>query len=324
MKTLTIITAGIALIAALGCSAQAIDYPQRPVRIIVPFAPGGAVDVIARIIAQKLSERPGSQFYVENVAGAGGDIGARAAVRAAPDGQTLLVATAPDLVVRSLIRANPPYDPVASFAPITLVATTPAMITVHPSVSAKSMMALIDLLKANPGKYSYGTPGYGTIPHLDGERLFRQTFGLDVVHVPFQGAGPAVASSVAGQTAILGAPLPLVAPYVKDGTLRALAIASNARSADFPDVPTLAEAGIANQVGGATVGAYAPAKTPKNIIELLHSRLVAIVSLPEVRARLTTLGFEPVATTPKEFATWINAEHSKWSEVVRASNIRID
>jgi tripartite-type tricarboxylate transporter receptor subunit TctC len=163
------------------------------------------------------------------------------------------------------------------------------------------MMALIDLLKANPGKYSYGTPGYGTIPHLDGERLFRQTFGLDVVHVPFQGAGPAVASSVAGQTAILGAPLPLVASYVKDGTLRALAIASNERSADFPDVP--AEAGIANQVGGATVGAYAPAKTPKDIIELLHSRFVAIVSLPEVRARLTTLGFEPVATTPKEFAT---------------------
>jgi tripartite-type tricarboxylate transporter receptor subunit TctC len=156
------------------------------------------------------------------------------------------------------------------------------------------------------------------------KRLYRQTFGVDVVHVPFQGMGPAVSSAVAGQTSMLGAPLPLVAPYIKDGTLRALAIASKERSADFPDVPTLAQAGIANQESDFAVGAVAPAKTPKAIVDLLHSEIVAILSLPDVSARLKTLGFEPVAGTRQEFATWIEAELVKWRAVARAASIRID
>jgi tripartite-type tricarboxylate transporter receptor subunit TctC len=324
MRTLRIFAVGlIALVAALGCPAQAKDYPEKPVKIIVPYPPGGAVDVMARIIAQKLSEGLGTQFYVENLAGAGGDIGTRAAARATADGQTLLIVS-PDFVVRPLVKSNAPYDPIASFAPVTLVATSPAMIAIHSSVPAKTMKELIDLLKANPGKYTLGTPGYGTVPHLEGERLYRQAYGIDVVHVPFQGFGPAVTSTVAGHTSILGAPVPLVAPYIKDGTLRPLAIASRERSAAFPDVPTLVEAGIANQEAGFAGGVVAPAGTPKDIVDLLHNQIVMIVSLPDVRERLATLGFEPVANTPEEFGTWIKAEFVKWREVVRATNIRID
>jgi tripartite-type tricarboxylate transporter receptor subunit TctC len=324
VRTLRVFAIGlVALVEAVGFSAQAKDYPEKPVRIIVPYPPGGAVDVMARIIAQKLSEGLSGQFYVENLAGAGGDIGTRAAARAAADGQTLLIVS-PDFIVRPLVKSDAPYDPVASFAPITLVATSPTMISVHSSVPAKTMKELIDLLKVNPGKYTLGTPGYGTAPHLAGERLYRQAYGVDVIHVPFQGFGPAVTSTIAGHTSILGAPVPLVAPYVKDGTLRALAIASRERSATFPDVPTLAEAGIANQELDFVGGVVAPGGTPKEIVDLLHSQIVTIVAMPDVRGHLATLGFDPVANTPEEFRHWINAEFVKWREVVRATNIRID
>jgi tripartite-type tricarboxylate transporter receptor subunit TctC len=318
LRTLRIFAiALVALVEAVGFSSQAKDYPEKPVRIIVPYPPGGAVDVMARIIAQKLSEGLGGQFYVENLAGAGGDIGTRTAARAAADGQSLLIVS-PDFVVRPLVKSDAPYDPITSFAPVTLVASSPTMITVHSSVPAKTMKELIDLLRVNPGKYTLGTPGYGTVPHLAGERLYRQTYGVDVIHVPFQGFGPAVTSTIAGHTSILGAPVPLVAPYIKDGTLRALAIANGERSAAFPDVPTLAEAGIANQEVAFSGGVVAPAGTPKEIVDVLHRQIVAIVAMPDVREHLATLGFEPVASTPEEFRRWIKAEFVKWREVVRA------
>jgi tripartite-type tricarboxylate transporter receptor subunit TctC len=324
MRTRHVFVLGlIAVAAAVAGVAQAKDYPERPVKIIVPYPPGGAVDVIARIVAQKLSEGTGGQFYVENLAGAGGDIGTRNAAAAAADGQTLLFIS-PDFVIRPLINRKVPYDPIASFAPISLVVSSPSMIAVHSAVPAKTMRELIDLLRANPGKYTLGTPGYGTAPHLEGERLYRQTFGLDIVSVPFQGFAPAVTSTVAGHTSVLGAPIPLVAPYIKDGTLRALAIASATRSEAFPDVPTLAEVGIPDQEAGFVGGVVAPAGTPKNIVDLLHRQIVRIVALPNVKERLATLDFAPVANTPEEFATWIKDNYNKWREVVRAANIRIE
>jgi tripartite-type tricarboxylate transporter receptor subunit TctC len=274
-------------------------------------------------MAQKLSEGTGGQFYVENLAGAGGDIGTRAAAAAAADGQTLLF-TSPDFVIRPLINRKAPYDPITSFAPISLVVTSPSMIAVHAAVPAKTMREFIDLLRTHPGKYTLGTPGYGTAPHLEGERLYRQTSGLDIVLVPFQGFGPAVTSTIAGHTSVLGAPVPLVAPYIKDGTLRALAIASARRAEAFPDVPTLAEVGIPDQEAGFVGGVVAPAGTPKNIVDLLHKQIVRIVTLPDVKERLATLDFDPVASTPEEFRTWIKVNFDKWREVVRAADIRID
>ncbi len=324
MRTHRIFVMGlIAVAAAVAGAAQAKDYPEKPVKIIVPYPPGGAVDVIARIMAQKLSEGTGGQFYVENLAGAGGDIGTRAAAAARADGQTLLF-TSPDFVIRPLINRKAPYDPMASFAPISLVVTSRSMIAVHSAVPAKTMRELIELLRTHPGKYTLGTPGYGTAPHLEGERLYRQTLGLDILPVPFQGFGPAVTSTIAGHTSVLGVPVPLVAPYIKDGTLRALAIASARRSEAFPDVPTLAEDGIPDQEAGFVGGVVAPAGTPKNIVDLLHKQIVRIVALPDVKERLATLDFEPVANTPEEFGTWIKDNFNKWREVVRAANIRIE
>ncbi len=311
------------LLATLAVPAQAKDYPERPVKIVVPFPPAGAVDAMARIIAPKLAEALGGQFYVENMGGAGGDIGAAAVANAPADGYTLLL-TSPDIVVRPLIKANVPYDPVKSFAPITLVASSPAAIVVHPSVAAKNMQELIALLKANPGKYSVGTPGYGTLPHLEGERLYKQAHGVEVLYVPFQGYGPAVTSAVGGHILLLGAPVAAVAPLVKDGKLRALAVAAKARSPALPDVPTLEEAGIKDQDAGFAGGLLVRAGTPKEIVEQLHRQMVRILSLPDVKEKLAVLGFDPIGNTPDEFAAWIRSESAKWRAVVSATNIKID
>jgi tripartite-type tricarboxylate transporter receptor subunit TctC len=205
--------------------------------MVVPYPPGGPNDVIARILAQKLSEALGGQFYVENQAGAGGTIGAGAVANASADGHTMLVANQ-DIIVQPIIKAKVPYDPFKSFAPVTLVVGAPEMIVVNPTLPVQSMKELFALLKANPGKYSYASPGYGTTPHLACEWLFKLTYGLDVVHVPFQGAAPAVQSVLAGHTPIFHNVLPAVAPHIRQGTMRALAVASSKRSPFFPDVPS--------------------------------------------------------------------------------------
>ena len=313
----------VSLLAATECSAQVNNYPAGPVKMVVPYPPGGAVDVMARVIAPKLSERLNGKFYVENLPGAGGDIGTRTVAVAPADGQTILIIS-PDFVVRPLVKSNVPYDPVKSFVPVTLVATSPAMISVNPSLPAKNIKELIALLKANPGKYSFATPGYGTAPHLEGERLYKMTYGADVLHVPFQGFAPAVTSTIAGHTAILGAPIPLVAPHITGGTLRGLAVAGKKRSLALPDVPTLEEAGILNQEAGFAGGILVPAGTPKEIVSLLHRQIAEIVLLPDVREQLAKQGFDPVANTPEEFAAWIKAELNKWGEVVRATNIKVE
>jgi tripartite-type tricarboxylate transporter receptor subunit TctC len=314
----------VVMLAATACPAQAKDYPERPVKIIVPYPPGGAVDVTARMIAQRLSEGLGGQFYVENLSGAGGAAGTGAAASTAADGHTILFVS-PDFVVSPLLKSKLPYDPFSSFTPVTLVVSSREVVAVHSGLPANSMKELMTLLNANPGKYGYATPGYGSLPHLKGERLFKLSHGLDVVHVPFQGFAPAVTSTIAGHTAILvGVPTALVVPHIKDGKLRAVAIDGDKRSPTLPDVPTLAEAGAPDLGNAPWFGVVVPAGTPRTIVELLQGQIRRIVSRPDVAERLATLGYDPVANAPEEFASWIKSETAYWGKVVRETNMKTD
>jgi tripartite-type tricarboxylate transporter receptor subunit TctC len=316
-----------ALVAILNLDAAALRaandiYPARPVRLIVPGPAGGGLDVIARAVVQQLSERSRGQFYIENLSGAGGSIGSSSAARAPADGYTLLVINQ-DYIIHPLIKTKLAYDPFTSFTPVTLVATAPETLLVNPSVPANNMKELIDVLKANPGKYNYATPGYGTSPHLASERLFKLTLNTDVVHVPFQGAPPAIAATIAGNTQILHVTLPLVAPHVKDGRLRALALASRKRVAEFPDIPTLAEAGIQDHEVSFWVGIVAPEGTPRAAIEWLQREIKQATSQSAGKTKVESLGFEPIAGTPDELQRHIKSEADRWSKVVRDANIQV-
>jgi tripartite-type tricarboxylate transporter receptor subunit TctC len=319
--------AGLSALLAAGVMtarpADAQNYPARPVKLVVPYAPGGPNDIMARLIAQKLSEALGGQFYVENSPGAGGTIGAGAVAGAPGDGHTLLVANQ-DVIVQPIIKSKVPYDPFKSFTPVTLVVSAPEMIVVHPSLPAKDMKELIELLKANPGKYSYASPGYGTTPHLACEWLFKLEYGIDVTHVPFQGAAPAVQSTLSGQTPIFHNVLPAVAPHIRQGTMRPLAVAANKRSPFFPDVPTLAEAGIPGHEVGFWLVVLAPAGTPRDTVDVLNRQIARILDLPDVKERLQTIGFDPASSTPDAAAAHMKAETDKWTTVVRDAKIKIE
>ena len=309
-----------ALVTASAASAQ--SYPDRPVKVIVPFAPAGPTDVIARIVADRLSANLGKQFYVENRPGAGGNTGTAAVAQSPADGYTLLVAST-GLVVNPSLFAKVPYDPVKDFAPISLIAVSPNVLTVHPSVEAKSVKDLVGLIKANPGKYSYPSPGVGSTPHLSGE-MFRISQGIDLVTVQFTGAGPAIQNTVGGHTPIAVTALPPATPQIKDGKLRALMVTSAKRVSALPDVPTAAEAGLAGQEAYTLTGLLAPAGTPKAIVDLIHGEIVRIVALPDVQKRLDDLGFQVVANSPAEFAAQIKSEMEKWAKVIRDAKIKVD
>jgi tripartite-type tricarboxylate transporter receptor subunit TctC len=320
------IVRGLAIAAMVATAwavrAQEGSYPSRPVRIIVPFAAGGPPDVISRLVAQKLSERWRQQVYVENLPGAGGNTGTAAAARAAPDGYTLYMMSTGFMVNPSLY-AKVPYDPVKDFVPVTLAAASPNVLFVHPSVPARSVKELISLIKASPSKYSYAQPSTGSTPHLSGE-LLKLQYGLDLVTVPFNGASLAVNSTIAGHTPIAFTALPPAIANIREGNLRGLAVTAAKRSAALPDVPTMAEAGIPDQEAETINGLLAPAGTPGDIIARIHMDAVAALSLPDVKERLTALGFEPAVTTPDEFGARIRSEIAKWDKVVRAANIRIE
>jgi tripartite-type tricarboxylate transporter receptor subunit TctC len=317
----TIIGRSIALAMLVAASAAfAQSYPDRPVKLIVPFAPAGPTDVIARIVADKLSASLGQQFYVENRAGAGGNIGTGAVAQAPADGYTLLVAST-GLVVNPSLFAKVPYDPVKDFAPISLVAVSPNVLIVHPSVAAQSVKELVALIKANPGKYSYATAGVGSTPHLSGE-MFRISQGIDLVVVQFGGAGPAIQNTVGGHTPIAVTALPPAAPQIKEGQLRALMVTGEKRVSSLPDVPTAAEAGLVGQEAYTLTGLLAPAGTPKSVVDLIHREVVKIVALPDVQRRLDQLGFQVVANAPDEFAAQIKTEMEKWAKVIRDANIK--
>jgi tripartite-type tricarboxylate transporter receptor subunit TctC len=324
---LSLLMLGLLSLGAVPAAAQqpsdAARYPVRAVKVIVPNGAGAALDIIGRILAQKLSELTGGQFYVEDLPGAGGTIGMGNAARAPADGYTLLMINQ-DFVVQPSVKSKVPYDLFNSFTPIGSVAEAPETISVHPSVPATNMQELIALLRANPGMYSYATPGHGTSPHVASERLFKLTYGLDVIHVPFQGGAPAVTSTIAGHTQILHITLPLVAAYIKEGRLRALAVADKRRSPELPDVPTLEESGIPNHEVGYWTGLVVPAGTPMEVVEQLRRHITKIVTLPDVKERLTTLGFRPLAGTPEQLAAYIKSESTEWARVIREAKIKVD
>jgi tripartite-type tricarboxylate transporter receptor subunit TctC len=316
------LAAGLAALPAIPRIARAQAYPSRPVRVIVPFAPGGPTDVFARIVAGKLSEQTGRQFYIENVAGAGGNTGTGRAAQASPDGYTVLAIGGGHLN-NPFLYSHVPYDPMKDFDAVTLGASQPVVLTVHPSVPAQSVKELIALVKANPGKYSYASPGVGTPPQLVGE-LFRLSLAPDLIHVPFNGGGPAIGATVAGHTPTsFGAMTPAV-PLIKDGKLRALAVTSKARAKALPDTPTMAEAGYPDVEGASWAAVVVPAGTPKEIVAQLHRMIAGAVALPDVKERLDALGFEAVVNTPDECTAFFKAETAKWSKVIKAAGIRAD
>ena len=314
------VAAGAAALLTLSRIARAQTYPARPVRMIVPFGPGGNADIFGRIIAQKLSEQIGNQFYVENISGAGGNIGVGRVALAAPDGYTMLV-TPPSYVINPALYDKIPYDARKSFDPVTLAVSTTVVLAVHPSVPAQTVKDLVALIKTNPSKYNYATAGVGSPGHLVGEML-RQSLDLDLVHIPYDSAGLAISSTVAGHTTIcLAAPAPIV-PQAKNGKLRALAVAYRTRLQAFADVPTMAEAGYPEIEFDNWFGVFVPAGTPREIITHLNREIAKSMALPDVEERLVALGFEPVASTPEEFATQIKIELEKLAKVIRAANIK--
>jgi tripartite-type tricarboxylate transporter receptor subunit TctC len=321
MKRRQFLKLGAAAAASLVSSrASAQSYPARPVRVIVTFAPGGPTDVAARLIAQKLSESLGRQFYVENVAGASGNIGTNQAAKAAPDGYTLLV-TVNNLIINPPLFGNVAYDPYKDFDPVAMAVGFSSAFAVHPSVPARSVRELIDHIKANPGKLSFASPGLGTPSHLLGEQ-FKVTLGLDLVHVPYSGSGPAITATVAGHTPICFAALSTAVPQAREGKLRVLAVTSKNPSSSLPDVPTIAAAGYPGLDGDGWVGALFPAGTQKDIIALINREIGRIITLPDVKERFATLGLDPVGSTPEDFAHQLRAEGEKWAKLIRAANLK--
>ena len=312
--------AGAAALSAASGGARAQTWPTRPVRVIVPFQPGGSTDIFARLAAQKLTEHFGKQFYIENIAGATGNVGTAQAARAAPDGHTLLIAFS-SYVVNPTLFAKLPFDPDKDLAPVTLAVSAPNVLTVNPSLPARNLSELVVLIKSDPGKYTYTSGGVGTQGHLLGEML-RLSQALDIVHVPFNGAAPAIASAMAGHTPIAWSTVASAAQALETGQLRPLAVASKRRSQLLSDVPTTAEAGYPDIQGDSWVGLLAPAGTPNEIIGAVQREIAAIVALPDVKERLPTLGFEAVASTPEEFASRIKVETEMWGKVIRAANIK--
>jgi tripartite-type tricarboxylate transporter receptor subunit TctC len=299
--------------------AGAQTYPDKPVRMIVPFAAGGPTDVTARLIAHGLTESLGKQFYVENVGGAGGNTGTVQAARAAPDGYTILIVSTGFMVNMSLY-AKVPYDAKKEFAAVTLAAASPNVVTVHPSVPAKTVKELAALIKASPGKYSYAHPAIGSTPHLSAE-LFNLYFKVDTQPIPFTGAAPAITSTIGGHTQIAWTALPPAISAAQDGKLRALAVTSAKRNPSLPDVPTMAESGVEGQEAETLTGVVVPAGTPKAIIDLLQREIAKAVARPDMHEKFIALGFLPIADKPEEFAKRIDVELEKWARVIRDAKI---
>ena len=313
----------VALAAALALSGTAFaqgSYPDRPVKVIVPFAPAGPTDVVARLITQKLSENLKQQFYIENVAGAGGNLGMGNAAKSPADGYTILFVSS-SYTVNTSLYAKPPYNPDKDFTPVTMAATSPNGLFVNPTViPSKSIKELVELLKANPGKYTFASPGVGTTPHLSSE-LFKHTFGLDFALAPFPGGGPSIQSVVAGHTPICIQAIPPATPLVQAGKLRALGVTANKRSAALPEVPTFEEAGIKDQEADTMQGVLVPAGTPKAIVDLLQAEIARIVRLPDVNAKLLALGLDPMGMPSSEFADYIKTDIAKWKRVINDAKI---
>ena len=305
----------------IGANAVAQDaYPSRPVRFILPFPPGGSTDILGRLIAERLAAGLGQPVVAENRGGAGGNVGAEAAARAAPDGYTLVL-VAPSLAISPSLYAKLNYDPVKDFAPISLVATVPNLMVTHPSVPAQTLQEFIAVARAKPGTMNFGSGGNGTSNHLAGE-LFNILTGAKLVHIPYKGVNLAMQDVISGQIHLVVIGIPAAAPHIKAGRLRALALIAPQRVPALPEVPTVAEAGLANFEVTTWYGVLAPAGTPPAVIARVNSELAKIMHAPDVKARLAGMATEPRTSTPEEFAAYIKQEMAKWRDVIRKANLK--
>ena len=313
----------LALFCLAASLVQAQDYPTRAIRLIVPFAPGGVTDTSARVVADRLSTRLGQQVVVENRAGASGNIGTQQVAQAAPDGYTLVLGFDGTMVINPWVFPNIPFDTIKDFVPITKLGDATLIMVAHPSVAANSMKELIALAKAKPGTLSYGTSGTGGTPHLAGE-LLNQRAGISLVHIPYKGGGQALGDVVGGQIPLVYTAIASAQQYVKSGRLKALGVSGAKRAGSLPDVPTFIENGLDGFVVDSWVGVFAPAKTPRAIIDKLQRELVAVLAMPEVRERFAVLGIEPVGNTPEQFGEQVRADLAKWEKVVKQANIKTE
>lgn len=309
-----------ALVAASPGYAQ--DYPVKPVRIVIPYAPGGGTDIVSRIIAQKLVDRLGQPMIMDNRPGAASLVGTEIVARAAPDGYTIILSDTP-ITINPSVFGKVPYDPIASFTPIALVASSPLMLVVHPSVPAATLADFVKLAKAQPGKLNIGSGGTGATTHVVGE-LFKLRAGVNLNHVPYKGTGPALADVVAGQIQSTFTTTPGAIPHVKANRLRALGVSTRKRTAGAPDVPTFEESGIKNFEAENWYGFQAPAGLPKPVLTKLSQEILRAAELPDVRERFSAIALDPVTMPPAEFQRFIASEVRKWTEVVKAAHIKGD
>ena len=297
-------------------------WPNRPVRLIVPYAPGGPTDILARLLAPALGERLAQPILVENVPGAGGNIGMAQGAKVLPDGHTITL-VAPNIVINPSLYAKAGYDPYADFVPVTIAVRTAVVVSVHPSVPANTLQELIALVKAQPGRHSYASPGSGTPPHLVAEQL-RLGLGLDLVHIPYSSAGQAVTAGLSNQIPIVFSSIPPALPHIAAGKLRALAVTGATRFSELVNTPPMGEAGHGNVDGEGWFGFVVPAATPKEIVSNLYRALAEAMDNPAVRARLPGLGFEPVMSTPEASAVRLRSEGEKWARIIRTAGIKAE
>jgi tripartite-type tricarboxylate transporter receptor subunit TctC len=303
--------------------AQASAYPAKPIRFVVPFPPGGGTDILSRALAQKLSESFGQQVIIDNRPGAGGNIGADIAAKAAPDGYTLVMGQTSNLAINPTLFAKMPYDAVKDFAPITLVTEAPLVVVVPQASSIRSIRDLIAQAREKPGTINFASPGNGTVGHLVGE-MFKRQAGIDMVHVPYKGAAAALTDLLGGQVSVYFASGPVAAGQLKGGRIRAIGVTSLKRSPTMPEVPTVAESGLPGFDAASWYGVLAPAGTPKEIVARLHAEMVRAMQSPDLKERMTAEGGEPIGSTPAEFAAFIRSETVKWARVIKEAGAKVD
>ena len=324
LRALRLAACGLLLLplaVAAQTSPTAAAYPTRPIRLVAPFPPGGPVDLLARLVGEKLQARWGQPVLIENKPGAGGNIGIKAVADAAADGYTLLVVPAGNITINATLMTDLPFNWERDFVAVTKIATAPNILAVHPAVKAATLQELIALARTQPGKLSYGSPGIGSGLHLAGE-LFRREAGIDILHVPYKGTTQAMNDLMGGQLAMMFGAMPTLLPQVRAGKLRALAVTSAQRAPVAPDLPTLAEAGLKGFDVSSWYGVMAPAATPRELIARLQAEIALIVALPEVKAGLEAQGLYPVASRPDVFAADIRAETARWARVIREAAIK--
>jgi len=305
-----------------GLPAAAQNYPSKPIRFVLPFPPGGGVDTLGRIVGQKFAAQLGQPFVPENRAGAGGNVGAEYTARAAPDGYTLVLVSA-GIAVGPILYKKLGYDPVRDFAPVSLVGQVPNVLAIHPSVPAKNLRDLVRIAKARPGQLNFASGGVGTINHLGGE-LFKSLTGTHIVHVPYKGANDAMVSVSGGHVEMVVLPVPGTLPHIRAGRVRALAVLSRERLPTLPEVPTSKESGIDNYVLVTTYGILAPAGTPREIVDRLHSEWVKIAAMPDTKEKLQAVGFDPMVSTPEEYANTIKSDLARWTRVIKDTGLKIE